>query len=190
MLSSNISVVIKRERTRQRLLECGLDLFERQGFEATTVAQIAAAAGVTPMTFFRHFAAKENVLLDDPYDPVIAAAIAKQPHTLPTLLRVSRGIRTAWGQLPEPDSDLVRRRVRIAALTPTLRNAVGANSHQTERLIAEALVADGVAALPARAAAAAAMSAMTAALFEWATEPELTLAGAVGIVLDVLEGST
>ena len=39
-------------------------------------------------------------------------------------------------------------------------------------------------------AAAAAMSAMTAALFEWATEPGLTLADAVGIVLDVLEGST
>ena len=66
----------------------------------------------------------------------------------------------------------------------------GANSGQTERLIAEALIADGVAALPARAAAAAAMSAMTAALFEWATEPELTLADAVDIVLDVLEGST
>src|SRR5688572_30276434 len=97
-----------RERTRQRLLECALDLFERQGFETTTVAQIAAAAEVTPMTFFRHFAAKENVLLDDPYDPLIAAAIRAQPHSLAALHRVSAGIRTAWGQLPEPDSELVR----------------------------------------------------------------------------------
>jgi AcrR family transcriptional regulator len=179
----------KLERTRQRLLECALDLFERQGFAETTVAQIAAEAGVTPMTFFRHFAAKENVLLDDPYDPLIAAAITGQPRSLPALVRVARGIRAAWAQLPEPDSELVRRRVRIAAVTPALRSAAGANSQQTERLIAETLLADGVAPLPARAAASAAMAAMTAALFEWATEPDLTLADAVGVVLDVLEAA-
>lgn len=179
----------KRERTRQRLLECALDLFELNGFEATTVSQIATAAGVTPMTFFRHFAAKENVLLDDPYDPVIAAAVISQPRSLPALLRVTHGIRAAWAQLPEPESELVRRRVRVAALTPALRNAAGANSGQTERLITEALKSGGVAPLPARAAAAAAMAAVTAALFEWATEPTLTLADAVATVLNVLEGS-
>jgi AcrR family transcriptional regulator len=178
----------KREQTRRRLLECALDLFERQGFAETTVAQIAAAADVTPMTFFRHFAAKENVVLDDPYDPLIADAIRRQPPKLPALVRVTRGIRTAWGQLPEPDSELVRRRVRIAALTPGLRGTANANSAQTERLIADALTADRVAPLPAHAAAAAAMAAMTAALFEWATQPDLTLAEAVTVVLDVLEG--
>ena len=135
------------------------------------MSQIAAAAGVTPMTFFRHFAAKENVLLDDPYDPLIAAAIVGQPRSLAALTRVTRGIRTAWAQLPEPDSDLVRRRVRVAALTPSLRSAAAANSAKTEQLIAETLGGDGVAALAARTAAAAAMAAMTAALFEWATEP-------------------
>ena len=179
----------KRERTRRRLLECALDLFEQQGFGATTVSQIAAAAGVTPMTFFRHFAAKENVLLDDPYDPLIVAAVAGQPRSLPALFRVTGGIRTAWTQLPEPDSDLVRRRVRIAATTPSLRSAAAANSDQTERLIVSALVGDGVAPLAAQAAATATMAAITAALFEWATEPDLTLADAVGIVLDVLEGA-
>jgi AcrR family transcriptional regulator len=179
----------KRDRTRQRLLACALDLFERQGFVHTTVAQIAAEAGVTPMTFFRHFATKESVVLDDPYDPVIAAAVTSQPRSWPTLVRVARGIRAAWAQLPEPDSELVRRRVRVAAVTPTLSSAVGVNSRQTERLIAEALLADGVAPLPARAAASAAMGAMTAALFEWATEPELTLADAVGLALDVLEAT-
>ena len=45
-------------RTRERILAVALDLFERQGYRATTVAQIADAAGVTSMTFFRHFPTK------------------------------------------------------------------------------------------------------------------------------------
>jgi|SRR5829696_7994876 len=177
----------KREQTRMRLQDCALELFERQGFEATTVAQIAAAARVTPMTFFRHFPAKESVLLDDPYDPLIAAAVAAQPHTLAPLIRVTEGFRQAWAQVPEPDGDVVRRRVRIAAQHPGLRAAVAANSARTETLIADALARTGVDALPARAAAAAAMAAMTTAMFEWATGTGLTLGTAVRTVLDTLE---
>ena len=175
MLSSNILRVGKRERTRSRLTECALDLFERQGFEATTVGQIAAAAQVTPMTFFRYFPTKESVLLDDPYDPIIAASIAAQPRTLSPLIRVTRGLRQAWAQLPEPDSDTVRRRVRIVAQTPGLRAAAIGNSAQSEDIIVEALTADDVAPLAARAAAAAAMAAMGAAMFEWGLQADLTL---------------
>jgi AcrR family transcriptional regulator len=176
----------KRERTRERLLSCALDLFERQGFEATTVAQIAAAAGVTPMTFFRHFAAKENVIGDDPYDPFIVAAIAAQPAEVAPLIRVARGIREAWRAVPEPEGETIRRRVRIVAATPSLRGV--ARDSPTEELIAQTLVDGGVPALPARAVAAAAMGALTVALFEWATRPQLTLAEAVHMVLDILEG--
>lgn len=177
----------KREQTRSRLTACALDLFERQGFEATTVAQIAAAANVAPMTFFRYFRTKESVLLDDPYDPIIVASVAAQPRKLPPLLQVTRGLRHAWAQLPEPDGDTIRRRVRIVARTPILRGAESGNTAQSEGLIAEALAVAGVAPLEARAAAAAAMAAMTAALFEWAVQDELTLAEVVHKVLDVLE---
>ena len=85
----------KRERTLAALVEAGLELFERHGYEATTVAEIARAAGVTEMTFFRYFPAKEHLLLDDPYDPVIIAAIGAQPHTEPPFLRAARGVRAA-----------------------------------------------------------------------------------------------
>ena len=47
-------------RTRERILAVALDLFERQGYRATTVAQIADAAGVTSMTFFRHVPTKDT----------------------------------------------------------------------------------------------------------------------------------
>ncbi|MFC7625433.1 TetR/AcrR family transcriptional regulator [Microlunatus sp. GCM10028923] len=52
----------KRQQTRQALVEAATTLFLRDGFDATSVAEIARLAGVSPRTFFVHFAAKEDVL--------------------------------------------------------------------------------------------------------------------------------
>lgn len=180
----------KRDRTRARLERAALDLFERHGFEQTTVAQIAHSAGVTPMTFFRHFPAKSRVLFDDPYDPVVAAAVAavaEQPSTLDPLTRAARAIRTAWARLPEPDDAVVRRKVRIVAQTPSIASEMTSNNAATEALIAHALADDGVERLPARAVAAATMAAITAAMLEWAVQDELTLGEALLIALETLE---
>lgn len=189
MLVTNISRVTlsRTARTRARLEQAALDLFERQGFEQTTVGQIADAAGVTQMTFFRHFAAKSRVLFDDPYDPVVATAVAEEDSTLDPLTRIARAIRTAWASLPEPEDDLVRRKVRVVARTPGLASEMTANNATTERLIVEALVQDGVERLVARAAAAAAMAAITAALLEWGVRDDLTLGAALQVALDTLE---
>ena len=61
----------KKTATRDRLRNCALGLFHEQGYEATTVEQITAAAGVSHMTFFRYFPTKEDVALADNYDPLI-----------------------------------------------------------------------------------------------------------------------
>lgn len=52
----------KRERTRDAIAAAALDLFERQGYDHTTVDQIVQAANVSPRTFFRHFPRKEALL--------------------------------------------------------------------------------------------------------------------------------
>src|SRR5258706_14430586 len=178
----------KRERTRARIQACALDLFERHGFDQTTVTQIAAAAGVTEMTCYRHFPAKELIVLDDPYDPLIAAAVAEQAHSLAPVARVVNGLRLAWGQLPEPAGDIVRRRVRIVAGSPTLRAAAFRNNAGTEQLVAAQLMADGVPALPARVAAVVPLAAITAALFEWSEQPDGRLGDAIMTALDTVEG--
>ncbi|MEV0395279.1 TetR/AcrR family transcriptional regulator [Polymorphospora rubra] len=178
----------KRARTRDRLVACALDLFEAQGFEQTTVAQIAARARVSEMTFFRHFAGKEMVVLDDPYDPVIAEAVAAQPTALPPLIRVVRGLRTAFARLDEPADVTTRRRIRVVAASPALRAGMVRSNAATETAIADALIADGVASLPARVAAASVLAALTCALLEWATAEDGTaLAAAVTTALDTVE---
>ncbi|GLI26206.1 hypothetical protein ARHIZOSPH14_04480 [Agromyces rhizosphaerae] len=181
----------RRARTRQRLMDAALELFERQGYDATTAAQIAAAAGVSEMTFFRHFASKERALVDDPYDPVIARQVAEAPGHLPPLVRATTGVRVAWSALPEPETDEVRRRLRIAARTPSLQAAMRGNAVATEDAIVEALCtpADGPGTDPAvaRIAAAAVMAALLASLLAWADADEGGLGEAVLGALDVLE---
>src|SRR5689334_8899949 len=114
-------MVTKLMRTRERLLQAALELFAAQGFEATTAAQIADRAGVTQMTFFRHFPTKAAVLIGDPYDPVIGDLIRREPPGADPITVAARGVRKAWQDVPAPAADEVRQRVRIVAQTPSLR---------------------------------------------------------------------
>lgn len=63
----------KRRATRQALAEAAVRLFEQQGYEGTTVAQIAAAADVSTKTFFNYFPAKDDVVFINPQRRVDAA---------------------------------------------------------------------------------------------------------------------
>jgi AcrR family transcriptional regulator len=71
----------KKLRTRTTLIDAAADLCLRQGFDKTTVDQIAAAADVSPRTFSRYFATKDAVVaaLADEMDTYIAAALEHQP---------------------------------------------------------------------------------------------------------------
>ena len=100
----------KSAATRARLQREALRLFADRGYDETTIADIAAAAGVTQMTFFRHFPAKELVVVDDPYDPAIAQAVAVQAADLPVVERV-RHLRN-----PGCSGDIRNRRLVVAAI--------------------------------------------------------------------------
>lgn len=160
----------RKERTRVLLQQRALELFQRDGYDATTVAAIAGAAGVTEMTFFRHFPTKESVILDDPYDPVIADRVAEQSPALSALERARRGVAAAWAELPEPSDTEVRARIRLAAKHPTLRARMRENTQRTEHAIADALIAGGVSRLEALVVAAACLGGLTAALLDWAAD--------------------
>ncbi|MEO6532346.1 MAG: TetR family transcriptional regulator [Pseudolysinimonas sp.] len=178
----------KRERTRDALMTAALELFEERGYDATTAAAIADRAGVTEMTFFRHFPSKDAVLIADPYDPLIADAIRRQPASRPALAAAIGGIAAAWTSVPAPVSAEVRARLRIVSRTPSLRGALARNSAQTEAAIAEALVDRGSSSSDGRIAASATLGALNSALLEWADGDEPDLGSAIDSALRVLAG--
>lgn len=158
----------KAQRTRERLQQVALDLFGQQGYEQTTVADIAATAGVTPMTFFRHFPSKESVIMDDPYDPMIARRVAEQDQSLPALERVRRGLAAAWADMSDVEDELAQVRLRVVARETSLRSKVRENNARTEDAIVAALSEQGMPRFVAAVASGAALGALTAALFAWA----------------------
>ena len=171
MLVTNIVEVSRSEDTKGRLQEVAVALFAERGFDNVTVAEVARTAGVSHMTFFRHFATKEAVVLDDPYDPVIAAAVAGTDNSLPALERVRMAVLESWEGLDEPGDDLTRARIELAAGHPKLRARVWENNRRTEEIIVAALCNGDVPTLEAKVAAGAVLGALTAALFDWAETP-------------------
>jgi AcrR family transcriptional regulator len=68
-----------RQHTLQRIAEVGIELFLAKGFEATTLDEIAAAAGISRRTFFYYFKSKEDILLAhlEGYADALRAAVLK-----------------------------------------------------------------------------------------------------------------
>jgi AcrR family transcriptional regulator len=138
------------------------------------------------MTFFRHFRSKDAVLLDDPYDPMIAAAVARQAAELPPISRACHGILNAWAGIPEDELGDVRTRMRLAAGHPQLRSRMWENNLATQKVIAEALLQTGAGRLEADVAAGACMGALMAALLDWACDGRGTLGERIAFAMNQL----
>lgn len=145
-------------------------LFATHGFDNVTVEEIAAAAGVSHMTFFRNFPTKVSVLLDDPYDPVIGEMVAATAPTLPAIERVRRGLLDSLASVDTRDDELTKTHFRILTQNEDLIAHAWSNNRRTEEVIVESLTATGVSRLEARIAAGAVMGALMAALIDWAED--------------------
>ena len=94
-----------KQRTRSALEDAAARLFEEQGFEATTVRDIAAAAGVGERTFFRYFPSKEDLVLQQVRDliPGLMQCVRDRPRAEPPLAALREGMvdwLTATGSAP------------------------------------------------------------------------------------------
>lgn len=130
-------------KTMHHIQEEAMRLFLVKGYEATTVEEIAAAAGVSHMTVYRHFPTKESLVLGDEYDPVIAAEIRQRPPDEPPLDSVEHAIISVLERIPEQDFNLVIERTRLIMATPALQEGLWINSLETHRVISDALIARG-----------------------------------------------
>ncbi len=165
----------KKLRTRQTIERVALDLIEAQGFDSTTVDEIAAAADISPRTFFHYFPSKEDALLADysaRLDQIVAA------------LKASPADRPAWAALREAflavgadyetERDHLLRRFRIIRSAPS----VAARNLQLQARWEDAVAAavtdwlelDSDQDIRPRLIAGAALAAMRASLQRWLTD--------------------
>ncbi len=112
---------LKKARTRTEIQRQALRLFRRQGYPATTVEQIAAAAEVSQSTFFRYFPSKEDLVLWDGYDPRFLAALREQPPELSPLSALRGATRSVFGRMTPEERALERDRGRLINTVPELR---------------------------------------------------------------------
>ena len=111
----------KKQKTRWSIQEHALRLFQEQGYEQTTVDQIAAAAEISPSTFFRYFKTKEDVVIEDEYDPLLLKLIAEEPADRPPLAALRNVLRTAFAQMGPEELAKVYQRTKLQMAVPALR---------------------------------------------------------------------
>lgn len=146
-------------------------LFLENGFDATTVEQIAAAAGVSHMTFFRYFPTKEDVVDYDDYDQTLAEHIAQRPSTEPPLEMIRQALTHGHSLTDPAEREAMLTRMRLVLSTPALHGRSWAHKNADEHLIAQALATHpghDADALETRVIAAAAVAALTTAIQTWA----------------------
>jgi len=145
---------------RERIVLAAVDLFTEQGYDATTVAEIAARAGITKSTFFRHFPDKRELLAagQETLSRLLAEGIAEAPADASPLEAVTAGLERASSEMGPANREL----------GPRISAAVAASVELQERAL---LKHAGLAA------------AMTAALVDrGAPEPVAQLAAELGVL--------
>src|SRR6201990_2129602 len=111
----------KKARTRATIRQEALRLSREQGYQATTVEQIAAAAEVSPSTFFRYFPTKEDVVLQDDMEAMLVEALEQQPVEMGIVAAVRAALRTVTATLDEEKWELIRQAAELGMTVPEIR---------------------------------------------------------------------
>lgn len=154
---------------QRRLRDAALELFEEQGYDHTTVAQIAARAGVTARTFFRTFADKREVLFGGSalLEQRVADALAEVDPESPAFDAATTAIGSAFDALGVTRA-AARRRAAVIATTAELRERELIKMASLADVVAEGLRHRGTSSTEALLAADSAAAAMRVAFTRWA----------------------
>jgi AcrR family transcriptional regulator len=111
----------KKAKTRAAIRQHAFRLFREQGYDATTVEQIAEAAEISHTTFFRYFPTKEDVVLQDDMELLWIDALRAQPPDLPPLEALRASLHDAFANLSADDLAQIRETTDFALSVPAVR---------------------------------------------------------------------
>ena len=157
--------------TRERLVRAALELFTEQGYDTTTVSEIAErAGGLTKMTFFRHFPDKREVLFvgQDMHSRLLADAIATAPGPATPLQAVAAALHALTATFTDDRRELAARLRAVIAANSELRERAAFKRTGLTEAMTEALEKRGVPDLTASLAAELGIRAFYRAFDQWA----------------------
>lgn len=165
----------KKARTREELRRCARELFRTQGYDATTVAQIAATAEVSEPTFFRYFPSKVDVALAPLADGMAATidAVVARPVDEPPLAACTAVAEAARAIGFEPVPGAAKELRALRTIAPLSAGVMALFDHATDRLSVDFATRLGAPADDpvARQTAAAVMGTMLAVFRQWVDDP-------------------
>jgi AcrR family transcriptional regulator len=129
----------KKLKTRLTIQQQAMRLFRTQGYNDTTVEQIAEAAEVSPSTFFRYFPTKESVVLTDFYDPIVIDLVLSQPPELSPLDALRKTVKEGYENMSAAERESEMERSRLIMSVPELRTAAMGNFLNVFQLMTDAL---------------------------------------------------
>jgi len=157
---------------RGRLAQAAMTLYAEQGFEQTTVAEIAARAGLTERTFFRHFADKREVLFYgmDMARDLLTRTIAEAPASATPMEAIGAALQ-ALAAVFQENPERVRLRDAIVSANAELRERELSKLEAFASAVAGALRDRGVPELAASLAAETGIAVFKVAFARWISEP-------------------
>ena len=179
----------KREATRTSIWQSAMSLFAERGYDDVTVEEIADVCELSPRTFFRYYATKEDVLFagTDLRRTIFLAALVDQPAGAGPFEAIE-GASRAMAVHYQPDREALRTRARIVGAAPSLRSRNAGLPQQWDHDVAEQLRASGRGAgmtdLELKLVTGLAMTAFRVCIEEWIDSD-----GELSHLIDVAFGS-
>jgi AcrR family transcriptional regulator len=125
----------KKQKTRDAIQREAMRLFQEQGYEATTIEQIAAAVDISPSTFFNYFPTKEDVVFNDPYDPMLISMFRARPRDESLGIAVRRTIVEGLATAFQHDREIILGRARLMMGVPALRARIWEELERSQVLL-------------------------------------------------------
>ncbi|MGW0864012.1 TetR/AcrR family transcriptional regulator [Streptomyces sp. NPDC002611] len=129
----------KKIKTRRAIRGATYALIEEQGYDATTIEQIADRAEVSPSTVFRYFPTKEDIVVTDAWDPLTTAELRGRPEDESWADVLRHVMRKALDQSLAEEPEVTRLRARLGVEVPAVRARMLESTAATALLLREAL---------------------------------------------------